>query len=144
MGQPAFYFCRRSPMLYVINKNIIDQSQIIYLEFPIQILERYPCVFTDASANTSYPPNFYDDTSYLVNLDWEAIGTHDWGQQHDPTRGIIQRKQAEALIYKTISLESLKKVVVYDVYSKRDVKEIFSECCVKNPIIEWGIYGYYF
>ena len=139
-----FYFCKRSPMLYFINKNIIDQSQIIYLEFPIQILERYRSVFTDASANTNYLPNFYDDTSCLVNLDWEAIDTHDWGQQYDPTKGIIQRKQAEALIYKTISLESLKKVVVYDVYSKRDVQKIFSECCVENPMIDWGIYGYYF
>jgi len=139
-----FYFCKRSPMLYFINKNIVGQSQIIYLEFPIQLLEKYRSVFTDASANTNDPPNFYDDTSYLVNLDWEAIDTDDWGQQYDSTKGIIRRKQAEALIYKTISLESLIKVVVYDGYSKGEVQKIFSECCVENPIIDWGINGYYF
>jgi hypothetical protein len=49
------YFCKRSPMLYaILQRGIIDQKQIIYLEFPIQILEQYQSVFTDGeNAQTS-------------------------------------------------------------------------------------------
>jgi len=41
------YFCIRSPMLLaVVNNKIADEQCIIYLEFPISIMDKYPFVFT--------------------------------------------------------------------------------------------------
>lgn len=140
------YFCKRSPMLHaVIYNKIADEQLIIYLEFPIHILEQYPSVFTNASANTLDPPTFYDDTSELVNLDWDAIDTWKWGSQHDT--GLIpvrQKKQAEALIHNMLPLDSLSKIVVMKPYLKRKVKEIFKENGFSIPSITIGRFDYYF
>jgi len=140
------YFCKRSPMLHaVIYKKIADEQLIIYLEFPIHVLEQYPSVFTNASANTYYPPTFYDDTSELVKLDWDAIDTWKWGSQHDtgPTP-VRQKKQAEALIHNMLPLDSLSKIVVMNSYLMRKVEEILKENGIPIPSINIGGFDYYF
>jgi len=145
-GYVPLYFCKRSPMLHaVIFNKIADEQLIIYLEFPIHILEQYPSVFTNASANTVPPPTFSDDTSELVNLDWDAIDTWKWGSQHDT--GLIpvrQKKQAEAFIHNMLPLDSLSKIVVMDSYLKRKVEEIFNENGIPTPPITIGSFYYYF
>lgn len=132
------YFCKRSPMLNaVVSNKISDEQFIIYLEFPIQILEQLHGVFTDHSANTSVLPTFYENPSQLIHLDWEAIDTWSWGSQHDiegqiPVR---RKKQAEALFYKSLELEYLKKIVVWDDSRRELVENEFKEHNTKVPII---------
>ena len=47
------YFCKRSRMLYsVVFNKFADEHLIIYLEFPLTIMERLPHVFTNIAANT--------------------------------------------------------------------------------------------
>ena len=140
------YFCKRSPMLYaILQSGIIDQKQIIYLEFPIQILEQYQSVFTDASANTLPPPRFYDDASKLTVIDWEAIDTWKWGQQHDTGEiPVTQKKQAEVLIHKVLPIDSLKMVVAYDQHCMTNAEKIFEERGVCLPAIVSGGCGYYY
>ncbi len=141
-----FYFCKRSPMLHAVVQNkIADEQLIIYLEYPIQILEQYSGIFTDASANTSIPPNFYDDTSKLVELNWEAIDTWRWASRYDtdiiPVR---QKKQAEALIHRVLPSESLKKVIVWNTNIKKKVEEIFKEIGITMPTITTGGKDYFY
>lgn len=139
------YFCKRCPMLYaVINNQGVSEQQIIYLEFPIQILEQYHGVFTDASANASIPPNFYSDTSNLVNLNWDAIDTWSWGQQYDTDVDISQEKQAEALIYRTLPLDSLRRIVVRDNHCKVMVENLLRQYDAFIPIVVIGGRDYYF
>lgn len=138
------YFCKRCPMLYVVNKRITPQNKIIYFEFPIQILAEYNSVFTDASENTVLPPNFYTDHSNLANLDWGAIDTLDWGPYCEPTGEIKKRKQAEALIYRILPLNLLKKIIVYDSNCKIQVDEICRERGFHIPTIISGPRDYYF
>lgn len=138
------YFCKRCPMLYVVNRRITPQNKIIYFEFPIQILAEYNSVFTDASANTVLPPNFYIDHSNLANLDWGAIDTLDWGPYCEPTGEIKKRKQAEALIYRILPLIFLKKIIVYDRNCKNQVDEITEEYGINIPTIISGQRDYYF
>ena len=46
----SFYFCKLSPMLLAImGSKVIDEETIIHFEFPMEILETYPSVFTDAA-----------------------------------------------------------------------------------------------
>lgn len=140
------YFCKRSPMLHaVIQNKIADEQLIVYLEFSINILDQHRSVFTDASANTSYSPKFYDDTSELVNLDWDAIDTWKWGSRHNtepiPVR---QKKQAEALIYKKLPLDSLKQVVVFNETAKRFVEDLFKKFRFAVPQVVVGKKDYYF
>ena len=140
------YFCKRSPMLYaILQRGIIDQKQIIYLEFPIQILEQYQSVFTDASANTLPPPTFYDDTSKLTVIDWKAIDTWRWGPQHDTEEiSVTQKKQAEVLIHKVLPIDSLNRVVAYDQHCMTNAEKIFEERGVCLPAIVSGGCGYYY
>lgn len=140
------YFCKRSPMLYaILQSGIIDQKQIIYLEFPIQILEQYQSVFTDASANTLPPPRFYDDTSKLTVIDWKAIDTWKWGQQYDTGEiPVTQKKQAEVLIHKVLPIDSLKRVVAYDQHCMTKAEKIFKERGVVLPTIVSRGRGYYY
>ena len=139
------YFCKRCPMLLAIIYNQrVSEQQIIYLEFPIQILEHNQSVFTNRSANASIPPNFYDDTSNLINLNWNAIDTWSWGQQYDNEVDISQEKQAEALIYETLPLDLLKRIVVRDNQCKVIVENIVRECRADIPNIVIGGRNYYF
>lgn len=139
------YFCKRCPMLYaVIHNQGVSEQQIIYLEFPIQILEQYHSVFTDASANASIPQNFYSDTSNLVNLNWNAIDTWSWGQQYDNEVDISQEKQAEALIYRTLPLDSLRKIVVRDSHCKVMVEALLTQYSDNGSRVVIGGRNYYF
>ncbi len=139
------YFCKRSPMLYAIIQNeIASEQQIIYLEFPIQILEHYPSVFTNASANTHIPPTFYADTLELVNLDWDAIDTWRWGQQYDTNINVSQKKQAEALIYRNLPLDSLRRIIVKDYSCKLIVENILLLYRANVSSVVIGGRNYYF
>ncbi len=71
------YFGSLSPMLLrVIRLKNVDQLDVIYFEFPISVVCREDVVFTDASANTAVPPNFYSDPTDLVRLNWTEWGIH--------------------------------------------------------------------
>ena len=138
------YFCKRSPMLYVVDKQYYNEKNIIYLEFPIHILETCNGVFTNISANASTTPDFFDNPVFLNRLNWEAIGENYWGITDDPSGNIKKDKQAEALFHKQLPLDKLKKIVVYDEQCKQKVERIFAEYDTGCPTIEIGGSSYYF
>jgi hypothetical protein len=92
-----FYFCPRSPMLYVINRGNTGrqpgcQQSIVHLVSTVGVgtgLSR-PWAISDGNAGASYP-SFFADIKALNGLDWTAIRATDW-------RGKTTQKMAEFLV----------------------------------------------
>lgn len=135
------YFCKRSSMLLaVVNGKIADQQFIIYFEFPITIMNQYPWVLTDASANTGIPPNFYESESDLCNLKWTYIDSQKWGKLPDKVK---QARQAELLIHRGIDISAVSKIVVWDESIKEVVLEAFETAKLPPPVVGYDQFHYY-
>jgi hypothetical protein len=127
------YFGSRSPMLLaVVNKKNVDQMDILYFEFPISLVSRDDVVFTDASANTNEPPNFYSDPADLARLNWTAIDSLKWGSPSDTFK---HQRMAEILVYSHLPLKEAVRVVVWNEVSKKRVQEMVSQAGVPFPPI---------
>lgn len=114
------YFGSVSPMLLgVINAKNVDQYDILYFEFPIDLVERADVVFTGASANTALPPAFYSDPADLLKLDWAAIDSRKWGNLDDDFR---HRRMAELLIYDQLPVTAATRCVVWNDAAKKRVE----------------------
>jgi hypothetical protein len=139
-----FYFAKKTPMqLGVINKKNIDQPLILYFAIPIEIIEqRSGVVFTDASANTDIPPNFYDSFNLqkLSSLNWEAINSKKWGY---PSESIRHQKMAELLIPDKIKIEDVAYIVVWNGGIKEEVEKIFMTKKTLPPQIQYDLDHYY-
>src|SRR5258708_4626202 len=104
------YFGSLSPMLLsVLHKKNVDQMDILYFEFPISLVNHDHVVFTDASANTTVPPNFYSDPSDLERLNWTAIDSLKWGSTDDL---LNHQRMAEVLVLSRLPEEEAARVVV--------------------------------
>lgn len=124
-----FYFCSRSPMLLgVIKREIIDQHDIIYFEFPINVLTKFTSFFTDASVNTEIKPNFYRDLEKLIELSWPLINSTGWTYSDEDRH----KKMAEALIYNSIPLSEAKYCVVWDAKIKEELEEFLKMHNISN------------
>ena len=110
-----FYFSKKTSMqLGVINKKNIDQYLIIYLSIPIELIEqRNDIIFTDASANTDIPPNFYNtsNSQQLNTLNWDAIDSKKWGC---PSEEFRHQKMAELLVPEAISITDISHIIVWN------------------------------
>jgi ssDNA thymidine ADP-ribosyltransferase, DarT len=99
-----FYFCPRSPMLFVIHKRNPElrhqegQERIVHLvsriDVAIQVADGRPWAFTDGNAGARYTSFSNDITKFENLVDWKAVKSHYWS---DPT--IKERKQAEFLVH---------------------------------------------
>jgi hypothetical protein len=128
-----FYFSSINPMLLKkLNEKNVDQPQIIYLCVKIDRLDKDDAVFTDASANTSEPPSFYDDTVQLDKLDWNLIDYRKWKVGTDEDK---HKKMAEALIHNSIGINEVDAIVVYNEVAKKEVERIFRENGIKAPAV---------
>ena len=99
-----FYFCPRSPMLYVIHRRNAEltyqggQDRIVHLvsriDIAIQNAGGRPWAFSDGNAGARYA-RFSNDLAQFDNfVDWNAVQATYWS---DPT--IKERKQAEFLVH---------------------------------------------
>jgi len=133
------YFGSLSLMLLgVINKKNVDQMDILYFEFPIAIVNRDNVVFTDASANTNPPPNFYSDPNDLDKLNWNEIDSLKWSSTNDTLR---HQRMAEVLVHNHLPMLDAQRVIVWNDWVKERVKEIVNKSGVKFPQIELGSRG---
>ncbi len=80
-----FYFCPRSPMLYTINLGNTGrpagcQSSIVHLVSTVAaaIAVGSGWAFCNGNAGARYS-DFFADLDSLDTLDWEIIGSNDWG-----------------------------------------------------------------
>jgi ssDNA thymidine ADP-ribosyltransferase, DarT len=119
-------------LLGVINAKNIDQYEVLYFEFPIDLVEKDNSVFTDASANTAVPPNFFFDCADLDKLDWDAIDSLKWGSPDDAFR---HRRMAELLVHRKLPLTAASCCVVWNKDVKREVEKIVAKTCAEFPPI---------
>ncbi|AMA57722.1 hypothetical protein BCCGELA001_16585 [Bradyrhizobium sp. CCGE-LA001] len=108
-------------LLGVVNAKNIDQFDILYFEFPIELADRNDVVFTGASANTVVPPNFYTDPTDLAQLDWAAIDSLKWGNADENYR---HRRMAELLVHGQLPVTSASRCVVWNESVKKRVEKI--------------------
>lgn len=139
-----FYFSKKTSMqLGVINKKNIDQPLLIYFAIPIDtICSVAGAVFSDASANTELPPNFYDSSrvDMLGTLNWEAIDSKKWGCPSDEFR---HQKMAELLIPDRVGIEQVSHIIVWNDWVKEEVEKIFINKGVVAPTIKFDDAHYY-
>ncbi|WP_336928869.1 DarT ssDNA thymidine ADP-ribosyltransferase family protein [Vibrio cholerae] len=139
-----FYFSKKTSMqLSVINKKNVDQPLLLYFAIPIEILEqREGVVFSDASANTDTPPNFYNLSSanMLESLNWVAIDDKKWGCPTDEYR---HQKMAELLIPDSVDISEVSYIVVWNAWIKEEVEKIFLAKGIKPPKIQFDSEHYY-
>lgn len=128
-----FYFCKRSSMLLaVLNKKNVDQQFLVHLGVSIQLLEDEGTVFTDASANTDIPPNFYYHPEDLTRVKWNHVDS----QKFALSESDKQARMAEMLIHKQVPVSAIKSVVVWNDGIKKWVREEFEKAGLKPPNIE--------
>jgi len=114
-----FYFCSRSPMLYVINKRNADldyrggQDRIVHLVsrigLAVDAAGDRPWAFSEGNAGAEYAQfwNNMDQINDCVN--WDAVTSQFWT---DPT--VKERKQAEFLVYESFPWSSIVGVGTID------------------------------
>lgn len=130
-----FYFCSMNPMvLSLINSKNVDQQFIIFFAIPIEKLLDANVIFTDASANTDIPPNFYNDPNDLDKLDWTAIQSKKWGHRD---KDELHRRMAEVLIKDSVSMDMVSHIVVWNEGIKEYVEKTFKTNKVKSPNITY-------
>jgi hypothetical protein len=126
-----FYFCPRSPMLYVIHRRASQlsyqggQEPIVHLVSRIDIAIEHskgvPWAFTDGNAGARYT-RFSNDLTQFDNLvDWNAVQSHYW---NDPK--VRERKQAEFLIYRKFPWTAVIAIGVYNQSLATDVQKLLT------------------
>ena len=139
-----FYFSSLNPMvLSLVNSKNVDQQFIIFFAISIEKLLDKNVIFTDASANTSIPPNFYSDTSDLDKLDWQAIQSKKWGSTD---KNELHRRMAEVLIKEIVPVNLIEYIIVWNEYIKKNIEETFKKNKLSPPSISYQPFksSYYF
>jgi len=139
------YFAQRTPILLaVINQKNVDQRRVVYLALPIVKYEnRADVYFTDASANTIDPPNFYPmtDAAQLGRLNWGVIGSNAWAYRSDEAR---HQKMAELLVPQKIEVQDFGRIIAWDASAMAEVRQIFVRKGIEPPVIEASSFHYYY
>ncbi|MCK8487026.1 DarT ssDNA thymidine ADP-ribosyltransferase family protein [Paenibacillus sp. MBLB2552] len=129
-----FYFAGTNPMLLsVLNNKNIDQPYVVYIAVSINKLKEKHVIYTDASANTITPPNFYSDPQYLDNLNWTQIDSKRWGTP----KGELNARMAEVLVYNNVPLDWIECFIVFNELCKKRIKELFKEKGLDAPKITY-------
>jgi HD-GYP domain-containing protein (c-di-GMP phosphodiesterase class II) len=135
-----FYMCVRNPMfLALLNSKNIDQQGLLFFLIKMSSLQENNVVFTDASANTAIPPNFYNKLNDLEKLDWEAIQSQKWSTKGDKDE--LHRRMAEVLMKDKVLLKNIDRIVVFNESVKNDVIKIFKEKEVDPPAFDYSPVG---
>ena len=135
-----FYFCSSNPMLLSLtnNKNI-DQPYLIFFAVSFdKILEEH-VIFTNASANTAIPPNFYTNPHDLINLDWNAINHTKWAVGTDDFK---HKKMAEILVHNNVPIDWITHIAVWNDEFRIKVTELFAKYNRKLPQLNFGHLNY--
>jgi hypothetical protein len=123
-----FYFCRRSPMLYTVNRGNVacngGQDSLVHIVSTAQKTKAAGLgfVFSDGHGIMSYT-EFYDDLGQLDTVDWNVIAARYWHDtQDDGDRK--RRRQAEFLVRDRFPLGLVTDIVVRTDSMRERVKEL--------------------
>lgn len=130
-----FYFASTNKMLLsLLNRKVVDQPYIVFLAVSIEKLLEANVVFTDASANTNVPPNFYDDPNDLEKLNWTLIDSTKWGERSEEE---LHARMAEVLVYERVPLEWVDAYIVFNKIGKKIIKECYYNAGLQKPFISY-------
>jgi hypothetical protein len=139
----SFYFCNRSPMLYVIAhgyNGVIkrDQEDIIYLVTDFNKIkdEGLQYIFFDGHGFDGLSL-CYNNEKDLIKIDWKAVQTKDW-KKTEFDQDIKRKKQAELLVYSEFPLSSLKGIACYNQIAHKKIESLLltNNLSIKSKIIE--------
>lgn len=129
-----FYFAARSPMLYFLHKQKLQQQEIVYFMTNIQAIldHELSYVFTDGHAIRRLT-NFYTDLSDLDKMDWDVMKSQYW---HDTNEDMNRksRRQAEFLVHSHVPLSACLGLAVYNHEAKRKVNQTLEEADFSLPV----------
>jgi hypothetical protein len=116
-----FYWCSINPMLLsLVNAKNIDQQDVVFLAIPIEKITQDHVVFTNSSANTNIPPEFYNQCSDLDKLDWKAIESKKWGSKDEKER---HQRMSEVLIYGEVPFSDVEYIITWNNSYKKIVQD---------------------
>ena len=118
----------------VINAKNVDQYDLIHLAVPVTLLDRPDVVFTNAAANATEPPQFFDVPDHLDRLRWDIIDSQKWGWSNDDKH----QRMAEMLVHGSIRLADVSHIIVWNEGMKKKVEGIFADCGVPPLPIEFS------
>jgi hypothetical protein len=114
-----FYFTPYTPMLMNIKTGYNGvtkrpHSDIIILVSSIHKVREIgvPILFTDRHGYLS-TANFYSDPTHLDKIDWDILQRRDFRRDNDDL-GKVERYQAEALVFKSMTVDALIGILCYD------------------------------
>ncbi len=138
-----FYFTARNPMLLgVLNRKNIDQPLVVYIAISIEKLLEKNVVFTDASANTSIPPNFFNDPKDLDKLNWDLINSRKWTEREKDN---LHARMAEVLVLDEVPIDWIDSFIVYNEMAKKGIKKVYKNNNLETPDISYQPFnGKYF
>jgi len=124
-----FYFCPRSPMLYMFDRGNSPeieyrggQQSIIHLVADLHKTTSWAnanglrWAFTDSNAGSNFFED-YTDFADLDKIDWEAVNATQWSGRRD-------KKQAEFLVEYRFPWELVEKIGVYSYQQQHQVQNI--------------------
>jgi hypothetical protein len=119
-----FYYCPRSPMLFVINKGSTGrpagcQKTIIHLMSTVGTALTSPgeWAISDGNAGASYPSFYGDLDQGFAAIDWNAVRATDW-------RGITNQKSAEFLVADFFPWKAISHVGCHNSTVAREVENL--------------------
>jgi hypothetical protein len=134
-----FYFTKRSPMLYTINRGNVPcdggQGALVHLVSTAQRVAAAGLgfAFSDGHGIMAYS-SFYDDLEHLGEVDWDVIASRMWNDTvEDGDRK--RRKQAEFLVRNEFPTHLIRRIVVRTPQRKEQVEEIVDRYGLGIPVI---------
>ncbi|MCM1410171.1 MAG: DarT ssDNA thymidine ADP-ribosyltransferase family protein [Lachnospiraceae bacterium] len=130
-----FYFTSKNPMLLSLlySKNV-DQQLIVFMAISIDKIMNDNVIFTDASANTTIPPHFYDNPNDLDKVHWELIDSNKVAHLDNDDKHF---KMAEVLIYRRVPIDWIDSYIVWNKVSKKIIKKSYKGIGLEPPTISY-------
>lgn len=129
-----FYFAPRSPMLFSVINNGINQRDIVYFVTETSKIQQsgLPYIFTDGHA-IMFLTEFYSRLDDLDKVDWAIMKELYWADtEEDPDRK--RRRQAEFLVHRQVPLDLFTGFAVIDEEMKNKVKDLLRIHQIDKPI----------
>lgn len=129
-----FYFAPRSPMLYYLYKQMLQQEDVVYFMTSVRAMQQIglDLIFTDAHAIRRLT-NFYTDPVYLNRIDWEVMTSDFWNDiNEDMSRKA--RRQAEFLVHQYVPMSACIGSAVFNEQVNAKVEKIVQDVGSELPV----------
>lgn len=135
-----FYFASTNKMLLgLLNHKNVDQPFVVFIVVSIDKLLNDNTIFTNASANTVVPPEFYSDPQDLDKLNWDLIDSTKWSEDSDEE---LHARMAEALIYQRVPLDWIEGYIVFNNVCRQKIEECYEKVGIQQPNIYYQPFHY--